>query len=64
MLTNIQTFHVAIDKRERHNFSEWVNGFNIIYRRFIAVYKYRYAVIGPDSSRGFICQHTEVPCRR
>jgi len=33
-------------------------GFNVVYQQF------RSAVTGPDSSRGSICQHTEVPCHR
>jgi len=45
-----------------------MNGYNIIYQQFIAIYKYtvvvRSALNGPDSSRILMCQHTELPCHR
>jgi len=44
--------------------SERVIGFNVVYQQFRATVVVRYAVTGPDSSRVFTCQHTEVPCRR
>jgi len=39
--------------------SDWVNGFKLVYQQFIAMYDIivRSAVTVPDSSRVLVCEH-------